>query len=641
MKSAKRKTESYTYGPVYVESCLLQLCRRGKWSEVLERCQQCPEEANLVPFYRSTSVQIELASRDHAIKQVESVNGQDDVPVFRETPLGIALGGIDLGKNQALPVIQALVKANPRQISASQLQPGHTSLRDAVLNSSCTPQILKLLIEATATYSDGILAFRYEDQGGLTLMDHLVTAVHLDYSVHSMEMIELFFRMQPLKYRKSQKGTSSPLILILTLGHSSDLKYHPSTTIGAQEGEGVRLDRVLQVTKLLLDDDPSLLFQFSRVSQCSPLHVALRNYGTFEPLILELTQRDKKRKLLKHRNLYGDLPLHVACSVGVPQAVLKLVLHETISVSCSFESNESRFTLNPLTWSTNTSRYTPIDLEWVRHIESGNGFYTARTFYPLEVAGVKRHCFKQDEYYKELLREAVDHVIHGSVKRNKTTTREEEARLTFGYLVDRIALLIKSASVFRDGSSVLIKETSLSDVCKLCTPYSPSLPLPLLELFLWLRSDDLLKADSSGMLPLHCVLSLGDTYIDWTFTASSNATQDWLSFVCQLLDASPESSRMENVSGQLPLHMILHHRRNHQFLAHDELQQARHQIVEKLVAMYPEAVDRRDPISELYPFMMAAKDPYLSIDTVFCLLRHSPSRCHCHKTKHLNEIENL
>ena len=58
-----------------------------------------------------------------------------------------------------------------------------------------------------------------------------------------------------------------------------------------------------------------------------------------------------------------------------------------------------------------------------------------------------------------------------------------------------------------------------------------------------------------------------------------------------------------------------------------ELGAARHEVAEKLVKMYPEATDHRDPLSGLYPFMMAAVDPNLSIDTVFCLLRHSPSQC--------------
>ncbi|KAL3902382.1 MAG: hypothetical protein SGILL_010845, partial [Bacillariaceae sp.] len=135
LKPPKRKTEHpRDEEPVYVESCLLQLCRGGKWSEVVERCQRHPEEANLVPVYGSGN-RMDEAVVAHSSKSTGSGGvGQDYIPLFRETPLGIALGSMDLGKEDAEQCIQALVKANPRQISASQLVAGHTALRDAVLN---------------------------------------------------------------------------------------------------------------------------------------------------------------------------------------------------------------------------------------------------------------------------------------------------------------------------------------------------------------------------------------------------------------------------------------------------------------------------------------------------------------------------
>ena len=637
LKPSKRKTEREE-PPVYVESCLLQLCRGGKWSEVIERCQRHPEEASLVPLGSNDQ---RVNGTFNAPSSEHGSVGQDYTPVFRETPLGVVLGSMDLRKDEALPLIQALIKANPRQISASQLVPGHTALREAILNKACSEKVLRVLVEATSTYSDGILAFRYKDQGGLTLIDHLVTAVQLETSAHSMEMLKCFVETQPIRHRQSQTDVCSPLILLLTLGTSSEGESPTSETAEAHEGANSRLEYVLNVTKILLDDDPSLLFQNSRVSQCSPLHVALRNYGTYEPLITELIVRDTTRKLFKHRNLYGDLPLHVACSVGVPLSVLKHVLKETVAVSNTDECGERPDT-NPLIWSTNTSGYTPIDLEWVRHIESGNGFYTARTFYPLEVAGVKRHCSKQDQYYKELLREAVDKVIKGDAENvsEEAASEEEEddARLTFGYLIDRIALLIRSASITGNSPSIdaeLSRETTLLDACSLCSPYSPTLPLPLLELYLWLRSNDVLTSDSKGLIPLHRAISVAAKR---KIGPMAHAASDWGSFVCQLVDASAESCRVETSKGQLPLHLILDFDGDDTFAASsEEMPQARQTIVEKLISVHPESVDKPDPSTGLYPFMMAAKDRSLFIDTVFCLLRHTPSRCDPHPTRPRDE----
>eukprot|EP00537_Pseudo-nitzschia_pungens_P005790 CAMPEP_0172376704 /NCGR_PEP_ID=MMETSP1060-20121228/68488_1 /TAXON_ID=37318 /ORGANISM="Pseudo-nitzschia pungens, Strain cf. cingulata" /LENGTH=691 /DNA_ID=CAMNT_0013104359 /DNA_START=161 /DNA_END=2236 /DNA_ORIENTATION=+ len=659
-KPTKRKQEHRKIEPSYVESCLIQLCRAERWAEVIYRCKHYPQEACLVPLHNDIPSKNNPFYR-HSTKRalIEPFDGDYYLAtVFRESALGIVCASKDIESDDAKCAILALIDANPRQISASQYIPGHTPLRDVILNDSCAPEIFGIMTEATSTYRGGELALQIKDKDGLTPIDHLVTLVQLGSSMHSIDMLEAFLRVKSETMSCIQDHHTSPLIRLLTMGNSfnnspsTSNKKNPTYQWKRQNpnSDDLRSERVLGATKLLLDDDPTLLFQCSRVTECTPLHVALRNYGNYEPLIQELLKRDTGNEMIRVRNLYGDLPIHVACSVGVPLQILRLVVERTASASISKSMQEgirrpcSAAERDPLIWSANKSGYTPVDLEWVRHIESGNGFYTARPFYPLEATGVRRHCFKQDEYYRELLKESVDQVMENyspddEGENSESDSREEEAKAIFGCLLDRISLVIRAAATSGfalDSNGAL--PAKLNESCTLGTPYSPTLPLPILELFLWLRPEEVMEKDQRDMLPIHHALRYSKTLSRDSCTHSSpNAIQDWRSFVFQLLQKSPEQCKAKCQDGRLPLHYLLDHTSNYgendsriSGIASNEiekLQRSRHTIVEKLVELYPESVDQRDPITGLYPFMIASMDRNLSVGTVFCLLRLSPSRC--------------
>jgi hypothetical protein len=219
---------------------------------------------------------------------------------------------------------------------------------------------------------------------------------------------------------------------------------------------------------------------------------------------------------------------------------------------------------------------------------------------------------------------------------------EEDAQARFGCLLDRISLLIHAAATGMMSGEICTAEhrASVSDVCKLCTPYSPNLPLPLMNLYLWLNPNDVTVKDSTGKLPIHHAVSR-DKKSTTCSSTSTTAVNDWQAFVLDLLKKCPnEHVRQRSYSGRLPLHYALDHSSSNNNsksvnVCQDEddgitmlaLQNARHDIIEKLVSIFPEAVDQRDPVSGLYPYMMASVDSALPLDTVFCLLRHSPSRC--------------
>jgi len=659
-KPTKRKQEHRKIEPTYVESCLLNLCRCEQWTEVVLRCRNYPEEALLVPISNDVPSKNNAFYR-HSTKRavIKSIDGVDDpTTIFRECALGIACASKDIGTEMAKCAILALINANPSQVGASQYISGHTPLRDAILNDSCTHEVFSIMIEAISRCTGGDLVLQLKDRNGLSPTDHLVASVQLGSSMHSIDMMKEFLQAKSEKVRSTENHTS-PLIRLLTMGNSFNNLPSSSSKITRpfhsrrQESNSdiLHSQRVLRATKLLLDDDPTLLHQCSQITECTPLHVALRNYGNYEPLIRELLERDPENDLIQVRNLYGDLPIHVACTVGVPLQVLSLVVERTASVvttsnSTSEGTNQQGSTTerDPLIWSANQFGYTPVDLEWVRHIESGNGFYTARPFYPLEATGVRKHCFKQDEYYRELLKESVDQVMenYGSVQKgnkSESNNREEEAKAIFGCLLDRISLVIRAAATSGSvGDSEGPVPAKLVESCTLGTPYSPTLPLPILELFLWLRPEEILERDRVNMLPIHHALRYSKTLSrrnSHSYPSSPNAVDDWRSFVFQLLEKSEEQCKVKCQYGRLPLHYVLDHSSSNNdadvqrtFSKEEEnLQLSRHTIVEKLVELYPESVDQLDPITGLYPFMIASMDQNLSIGTVYCLLRHSPSRC--------------
>jgi hypothetical protein len=678
-RTSKRKHENtVNYQPSYVESCLVQLCRGKRWMEVVHRCHYYPEEACLVPIRSDLPGKVNAFHR-HSRKRdsIQSIHGEDDnptlpTPLFRETALGIICSSKSIGTEEAKLAILALVHANPGQVGASQYIPGHTPLRDAILNDRCTIGILQLLTEAKSRYRGWDLALHQRDRNGLSPMDHLVISVQLGSSLDSIDMLKAFLRLKKLVCAApSLEDHSSPLIRLLTMGnafHSSPSPKEVRESSWEQQpkdsdNDVLQLQRVLHATRLLLDDDPDLLVWCSKVTKCTPLHVALRNYGNFAPLIEELLERDTSGKMIQLRNCYGDLPIHVACSVGVPFEILGLVVEKTVLVAINATTN--RLTVNDgrrvvggceqhsLILSANKSGYTPVDLEWICHIESGQGLYTARPFSPSESPEVRQHCFKQDAYYRDLLKESVDQVTKGrdSVRKDDkpksgAESRKKEAEMVFGDLLDRISLLIgaaaAAATVESDFAANENCSAKLVESSKLGTPYSSSLPLPILELFLWLRPEEVTEKDQQDFLPIHHALRYGTTTFGCgdspTTALSPNAIHDWKSFIFQLLGKSSEQCRAKSREGRLPLHYALDHSvssidsrstppSNTTSATRNALQSSRHAIVEKLVDLYPGSVDQKDPITGLYPFMMASMDKTLPLNTVFCLLRRSPSRC--------------
>lgn len=611
--SSKRKRGNESN---FSDNVLVSLCRSEDWVGVIRRCSSHPNEGISIPINDDRFPQ----QRFHLHGETNDPHGDDRKQIlYYPTALGIVCASDQIGTIEAKRVILGLVKRFPSQISCSQVLSGHTPLRDAILNPKCTHEILGILLEADRSRAkNSTFASFQRDSNGLFPIDHLVMKVQSHSLTQSTDLLRTFIEMKPHPTSRAHDYIS-PLIRLLTVGTSGDTKFNLFDPFlsKASISDKARMTRILEVSNYLLENDPSLLYECSSVTGCSPLHVALRNYGDFLPLIKEISVRDKSNRLMAMSNNHGDLPIHVASSTGVSLDTLQFVVKRTIAVIQDKKGREEK----NLLLIKNNFGYTPMDLEWLHYIESGSGLVSARSFYPFQSAGGNRF-FKQDDYYKNMLREAVDQVICKSSNSETTALKKGEAATkVFGVLIERISLIISAAS--SKTISPVCKRTLLHDACKLCTPYGPSLPLPLLQLMLWIHHDNLLKPDKKGNLPLHYALNNSGV---WSEESSSQQCHEWKIFCLDLLKAAPESSKVADQSSRLPLHLLLAGETGGSDM---EDQSFRQDLVEKLVELFPESVDSRDPISKLDPFMLSATgDANLPFDTVFFLLRQSPLLCY-------------
>ena len=618
----KRQSTLAVMSEPHIESELVQMCRQAKWREVLERCASNPEEAIPVPKvrrFKRSSTSLLFASDD------------EEISVFEDTALGIvcAATSTNLSSAEQLELVRVLCKACPNQVRASQTIPGHTPLRDALRNNKCTPNVLEVLLSTDMMVCSPVVgiqaAAHMTDQDGLYPIDHIILGVHTGQSPkRQFGLLKQYVTC--LQVPDHSSHTVNPIIRLLSLGAAPESEKKRCQSKNDEDTSLPPGDCFLESVKLLLDSEPALISMRSKATGCTPLHVGLRNYGQNELLIKELVQRDIEKNTFALRNIYGDLPLHVACTVGVPLDILKIILEGTIVSTEGDQEVDSVWAPHPLVWSKNQSGYTPVDLEWVRHIESGKGIYAKRSFYPLEASGILKHCRKQDEFYKGLLRDAVDKVIHqtGNTDEEEATTEVESSR--FGALIDRIALIVQYAAQRNPQipSTYLLHSASI-----LSRPTGSALPRPILELFLWLYPEQVSQPDENGNLPLHYALSLASDH----YPENKYLDQlEWAHWVQLLLKACPKATKQYNHKGRLPLHIALDSSLSSDrdfsiFVQVQSKPTLSDSLLESLTIPFPEAIDIPDPSTGLYPFMMAAACDNVSLASTFALLRCSPARC--------------
>ena len=441
--------------------------------------------------------------------------------VYHDTALGLvcrAVFGVQESNQAVLMVrlVRSLLEANRGQLGASQHIRGHTPLRDAILNPTCPIEVLRMLLE-TDLNNEAVLM---QDGNGLTPVDHLILQVvqNGDASMATAQQrqkVDEAFRVyvDVVETRlsngcrsqdsalntstipsSSSSSSSSPLIRLLSLNDSQNIENRHLSP--GQTCSGKPMDRIMDNARYVIEKNPSRLHDVSTTSGCTVLHVALRNYGNHHGLVEFLLDLDTDNRLVAHRNVFGDLPLHVACLVGVPWEVLRLVLDKTLSAGTNSSRQEPTVPgqAHSLLWSINHAGRTPVDLEWMRHIEGGKGLSESRSFYPLEERGITFQNGRMEDMYRNLLRDAVQQATTAKRFVNGTNSpldAEETSDVCFGTLLSRILLVVQMAYRSCPSDEVLVanhngrpdvtRDHLLHAASTLMNPTGPTLPEILSE----------------------------------------------------------------------------------------------------------------------------------------------------------------
>lgn len=561
------------------ESLLLSLCRRGKWDQAIARCETHPQEAVPIELQDSGSETTQPSPWKRDRKHDDAVKFDSHLisniiisPTYEKTALGIVCESSEIPSDAKLTLIRRLLMASPDQLSASQKAEGCTPLRGLIHSHTCDPKHLTALLEADRDLS----AVSMRDMSGLRPADHLVMRLHLDPCELNVQLFCSY--VDVVETRAFRSNCLSPLIRLL----STSSYQGPTSNKSFRE--------VFRCTKHLLDKNPSRINETSETSGCTVLHVALRNFGDHQ-LLIQLLLDVAPRRMLASRNVFGDLPLHVASAGGSPMDILKMVLRASLeSVPMPVEGPHS------LVWSTNNSGYTPVDLEWMRHIEGGGGLFERRTFYPLEERGLRRCASpRQEGLYQSLLRKAVGQAMDG-----------KPGACSFGALLDRILLIVQTAN----GGKESRDDNILHAACSLASTCGPPLPKPLLFLIHRIHREQTAKCDERGRLPLHYALMNHQSRSENAMYKPSGVDGKDSVWIDTLLDTYGQGARIADKEHRLPLHYAL------------DTSCVETSVVKKLILNHPESLERRDPVSGLYPFQQAAVS---NLDTCFHLLRRAPN----------------
>ena len=102
-------------------------------------------------------------------------------------------------------------------------------------------------------------------------------------------------------------------------------------------------------------------------------------------------------------------------------------------------------------------------------------------------------------------------------------------------------------------------------------------------------------AAGRGFLPLHVACA------HWSSRWSDHDTA-----LRTVLQAHPPAAAMRDDRGRLPLHVALSKAANHHKNHHRNRHHYNNRVLQQLVAAFPAALERRCPVTGLFPFQMAA-----------------------------------
>lgn len=566
---------------------------------------------------RSTDTNLPVAwvrVLDNTIHPIQYLLYTQRINGFHEkTALGV-LSSSDLSgipKDHVLRTVSYLVTLSPESIRRSERFVGDTALRSAVRNISCPADVIRMLIERDLTYHfpgrDGSPALYTFDQDGLLPIDHLFHQVYLEFSGDVVEKLRIVLSFMMF--------FDDPKIYGKVVSHSHFVRFLSMGSIGSTECAN-KLARICSTVQLLLQF-PSVTFPHGRTQTtgCTALHVALRRHATNLPLLTILLDNDKCHSYLMTRtcNHNGDLPIHVACRVGVTIDVFKLILTQTVL------ADQARLTYSkqhgtPLVWSANCEGYSPIDLCWICHVEPQKDY-----IYPMTKMSPTAYseCRSSDEvkaFYGCLLQKNAEQMIDATVtigisdRQSSFLSDHNHVADSDGFITRLMGIINASCGTTcwsLNETNILHKSTRLNNLG------GPELPIVILKMILWMFPEQVRQRDNTGQLPLHHAAQRGNNF------EGRRQHREWFTV---LLRRYPCACSIADFSGRLPLHYALQDNTR----ARSYVEGFWDEIVLDMISCYPQSVDRCDPCTGLWPCMLAASQPSLALSTLYIILRMSP-----------------
>lgn len=460
-----------------------------------------------------------------------------------------------------LQLLSLIFHSYPSQISSSQKRLGQTPLFCCLNNPHCTVDTCRFMMEMDYSYAINNVGVQ---KGRRMALESLLQQLRRSRntvleSKATLEKIQYMIALFPDLIAKEWNETSvSPLIYLLSQ------KIQPNQSKDQESS----LKPIVDCIKLLLKQNRRLIQSESRISKCSPLHLALRNrYGHCIALIKALLIYDEDGYQLKHENSFGDLPIHVAASSNVSHEVWSLLIQHIVKQA----KKDSIF---DCLCSLNRQGYTPIHLLWMKGCNES-------LKYPILRVDTGRS--NRDAAFLMQLQEAVKEIqVHHSSRIDESLDPYDLAKNVLGerfwiFLCEYLqgALLMKNE---------YLSERNVSHfhfahaICALSGPY---LPTHLFELVTTIFSHQFSIKDRFGNLPMH--------YLCYTVFQQDQYRNS---------EAKPDNEIGWGESGKEAMDQV-----------------------NALLSLHPEGTKVRCS-RNLYPYMIAAQSEHL--DTTYTLLRKDP-----------------
>ena len=347
----------------------------------------------------------------------------------------------------------------------------------------------------------------------------------------------------------------------------------------------------------------------------SPLSCALlhgRSLGTID-LLLNANRKvglDACRTIVNH---FREIPLHIAANMRCSTKILSRLVQEDRAVVGVTDIQG----LNPLDWI------------WIRHILD---FCSERNPFEHVVASRRRYMNSSFlNWYKKVSNQYLN---------NGTSFDSEIWKLLQDDLVKRMMIIIPNLA------KIDLRHDDHGDffLPLLHSSCAVACPLAMVQLCCDSFPEQLKARDKlEKRLPLHWAVCREGYAKRYPVGLLSDTPQyiEEASPASRILSNFPEACRITDRRCQLPLHLAITHVKEQQYYPRPKKRESQDssistndgqenysivpEEIKLLLESFPESLTRRDGITKLYPFLLAAEGSSADLDLTYFLLRRDPS----------------